>query len=211
MNEAEVNKKIQQMVHFIRQEAEEKANEIAIVAEEEFNIYKLQLVEAEKTKICAEYDRKERLVVQRKKIEHSTHLNAQRLRYLHAVEDLLRRIRDAAERQLATISNQQGPYAKFLEALIIQGLLRLKEPAALIRCRKEDLHLVETVIESACEIYASKANVALPKVAVDDKLFLPGPPQQGVHGSTWYHIFTNCSGRPSCDDQGRPYCVEQHA
>lgn len=34
MNEAEVNKKIQQMVHFIRQEAEEKANEIAIVAEE---------------------------------------------------------------------------------------------------------------------------------------------------------------------------------
>lgn len=34
MNEAEVNKQIQQMVHFIRQEAEEKANEIAVSTEE---------------------------------------------------------------------------------------------------------------------------------------------------------------------------------
>lgn len=36
MNEAEVNKQIQQMVQFIRQEAEEKANEIAVSTEEVF-------------------------------------------------------------------------------------------------------------------------------------------------------------------------------
>lgn len=58
--------------------------------------------------------------------EYSTQLNAQRLRYLYAQDDLLRRMRDAAERQLATISNQQGPYAKFLEALIIQVAPPLK-------------------------------------------------------------------------------------
>jgi len=34
MNEAEVNRQIQQMVQFIRQEAEEKANEIAVATEE---------------------------------------------------------------------------------------------------------------------------------------------------------------------------------
>lgn len=36
MNEAEVHRQIQQMVHFIRQDAEEKANEIAVATEEVF-------------------------------------------------------------------------------------------------------------------------------------------------------------------------------
>jgi V-type H+-transporting ATPase subunit E len=34
MNDADVSKQIQQMVRFIRQEAEEKANEILVSAEE---------------------------------------------------------------------------------------------------------------------------------------------------------------------------------
>ncbi|KAJ0699453.1 hypothetical protein HanOQP8_Chr10g0356021 [Helianthus annuus] len=34
MNDADVSKQIQQMVAFIRQEAEEKANEISVSAEE---------------------------------------------------------------------------------------------------------------------------------------------------------------------------------
>lgn len=36
MNDADVSKQIQQMVRFIRQEAEEKANEISVAAEEVF-------------------------------------------------------------------------------------------------------------------------------------------------------------------------------
>ncbi|XP_073024654.1 uncharacterized protein [Primulina eburnea] len=68
MNNADVSKQIQQMVRFIRQEAEEKANEISISAEEEFNIEKLQLVEAEKKKIRQEYERKERQIQVRRKI-----------------------------------------------------------------------------------------------------------------------------------------------
>ena len=36
MNDADVSKQIQQMVRFIRQEAEEKANEISVSAEEVF-------------------------------------------------------------------------------------------------------------------------------------------------------------------------------
>ncbi|GKV04304.1 hypothetical protein SLEP1_g16476 [Rubroshorea leprosula] len=68
MNNADVSKQIQQMVQFIRQEAEEKANEIALSAEEEFNIEKLQLVEAEKKKIKQEYERKGKQVQVRKKM-----------------------------------------------------------------------------------------------------------------------------------------------
>ena len=48
MNEQEVDRQINQMVQFIKQEPEEKANEIRVTAEEEFNIEKLQMVETEK-------------------------------------------------------------------------------------------------------------------------------------------------------------------
>ncbi|RRT79643.1 hypothetical protein B296_00017971 [Ensete ventricosum] len=82
MNDADVSKQIQQMVRFIHQEAEEKANEISVAAEEvppttlfpafwvlqEFNIEKLQLFEAEKKKIRQEYERKEKQVEIRKKM-----------------------------------------------------------------------------------------------------------------------------------------------
>lgn len=39
MNDADVSKQIQQMVRFIRQEAEEKANEISVSAEEVSSSY----------------------------------------------------------------------------------------------------------------------------------------------------------------------------
>lgn len=60
MNEDQVSKQIDQMVKFIRQEAVEKAREIHVKAEEEFNIEKLRMVEAEKARIRAEYEKKEK-------------------------------------------------------------------------------------------------------------------------------------------------------
>ena len=49
MNDADVSKQIQQMVRFIRQEAEEKANEISVSAEEvrQFQVFILQITRSE--------------------------------------------------------------------------------------------------------------------------------------------------------------------
>ncbi|PPD90142.1 hypothetical protein GOBAR_DD12900 [Gossypium barbadense] len=88
MNDGDVSKQIQQMVRFIRQEAEEKANEISVSAEEEFNIEKLQIVEAERRKIKQEYERKAKQVEIRKKIEYSMQLNASRIKVLQGQEEL---------------------------------------------------------------------------------------------------------------------------
>jgi len=185
MNDSEVSKQVQQMVHFIRQEAEEKANEISVSAEEEFNIEKLQLVEAEKKKIRQEYERKEKQVDVRKKIEYSTQLNASRLKLLQAQDDLVRKMKEAAEKQLQKVgSAENDDYPKLLEALIIQGLLRLREPAVQLRCRKQDLDAVQSVVDSAKETYAQKVGVDVPEVFVDDKHFLPGPPGSTNHGSS---------------------------
>ncbi|KAL3686816.1 hypothetical protein R1sor_013125 [Riccia sorocarpa] len=183
MNDSDVSKQVQQMVHFIRQEAEEKANEIAVSAEEEFNIEKLQLVEAEKKKIRQEYERKEKQVEVRKKIEYSTQLNASRLKVLQAQDDLVRSMKAAAEERLVNVSHhQRHNYRPLIKALIVQGLNRLKEPSVQLRCRKQDSEIVDEVLEDAKQEYAQKANVEIPDVFVDHEKFLPGPPQKGQPG-----------------------------
>ncbi|XXG82246.1 hypothetical protein AAC387_Pa10g0234 [Persea americana] len=176
MNDADVSKQIQQMVRFIRQEAEEKANEISVSAEEEFNIEKLQLVEAEKKKIRQEYERKEKQVEIRKKIEYSMQLNASRIKVLQAQDDLVSSMKEAAGKELLHVSHHHHVYKELLKELIVQSLLRLKEPAVLLRCRKHDLELVESVLESAKEEYAEKANVYPPDIFVDNQIHLPPAP-----------------------------------
>ncbi|WCJ26439.1 V-type proton ATPase subunit E [Euphorbia peplus] len=183
MNDADVSKQIQQMVRFIRQEAEEKANEISVSAEEEFNIEKLQLVEAEKKKIRQEYERKEKQVDVRKKIEYSMQLNASRIKVLQAQDDVVNAMKEAAAKDLLNVSRDNRVYKKLLQDLIVQSLLRLKEPAVLLRCRKDDLNLVESVLNSAKQVYADKAKVHAPEIIVDNNVYLPpAPTSHNTHG-----------------------------
>ncbi|KAI3898145.1 hypothetical protein MKX03_021744, partial [Papaver bracteatum] len=53
------------------------------------------------------------------------------------------------------------------------SLLRLKEHVVLLRCRKSDLNLVNEVLDSAKQEYASKAGVHEPEILVDNDVFLP--------------------------------------
>ncbi|GMY30473.1 V-type proton ATPase subunit E-like [Fagus crenata] len=183
MNDTDVSKQIQQMVRFIRQEAEEKANEISVSAEEEFNIEKLQLVEAEKKKIRQEYERKEKQVDVRKKIEYSMQLNASRIKVLQAQDDVVNAMKEAAAKELLNVSRDHHVYKKLLKDLIVQSLLRLKEPAVLLRCREDDLNLVQSVLDSAGEEYSEKAKVHQPEILVDENIYLPpAPSHHNAHG-----------------------------
>ncbi|KAL2347994.1 hypothetical protein Fmac_001994 [Flemingia macrophylla] len=181
MNDADVSKQIQQMVRFIRQEAEEKANEISVSAEEEFNIEKLQLVEADKKKIRQEYERKEKQVEVRKKIEYSMQLNASRIKVLQAQDDVINNMKDAGSKELLHLNHDHHVYKHLLKDLIVQSLLRLKEPAVLLRCRKDDVHLVEDVLDSAAQEYAEKANVDPPEIIVDNIHLPPAPSHHDSH------------------------------
>jgi V-type H+-transporting ATPase subunit E len=177
MNDQDVSKQIQQMVRFIRQEAEEKANEISVSAEEEFNIEKLQLVEAEKKKIRQEYERKSKQVEVRKKIEYSMQLNASRIKVLQAQDDVINAMKDSASKELLRTADDKNTYKKLLKGLIVQSLLRLKEPSVLLRCREMDVTQVEAILEEAKQEYAAKAKVHAPKIAVDKIVWLPPPPK----------------------------------
>ncbi|GAV63535.1 LOW QUALITY PROTEIN: vATP-synt_E domain-containing protein, partial [Cephalotus follicularis] len=176
MNDADVSKQIQQMVRFIRQEAEEKFNEISVFAEE-----KLRLVEAEKKKIWQEYERKQKQVEVRKKIEYSMQLNASRIKLLQAQDDVVNSIKEATSKELLNVSRDHHVYRKLLKDLIVQCLLRLNEPAVLLRCQEDDLDLVDSVLDSAKEEYAEKVNVHQPKIIVDHHVLLPSPSHHHAH------------------------------
>ncbi|XP_047339291.1 V-type proton ATPase subunit E-like [Impatiens glandulifera] len=187
MNDADVTRQIHQMVRFIRQEAEEKSNEIHLSAEEEFNIEKLQLVESEKKKIRQEYERKEKQVEIRKKIEYSMQLNASRIKVLQAQDDVVNYMKDAAAKELLFVSQDHHTYRKLLKELIVQSLVRLKEPAVLLRCRKEDLHNLDHVLDSSIEEYAEKVDVDPSEIIVDNVHLPPAPSHVNVHA-------LSCSG-----------------
>lgn len=180
MKDADVSRQIQQMIRFIRQEAEEKANEISVAAEEEFNIEKLQLLEAEKRKIRQEYDRKAKQIDVRRKIEYSTQLNASRIKVLQAQDDAINSMKDAARKALLRVSNDKKVYRKLIKDMIVQGLLRLREVSVLIRCREGDRKIVESLLEEVKKEYTEKSKVQAPNITLDDRVFLPPPPKNGA-------------------------------
>ncbi|KAI8569719.1 hypothetical protein RHMOL_Rhmol02G0299100 [Rhododendron molle] len=138
MNDADVSKQIQQM---------------------EFNIEKLQLVEAEKKKIRQEYERKEKQVEVCRKIEYLMLLNASRIKVLQAQDDVVNSMKDAAAKELL-----------------------LKESAVLLCCPKGDVDSVEHVLDCAKEEYAVKASVHPPEIIVDHVYLPPAPTHHNDHG-----------------------------
>jgi V-type H+-transporting ATPase subunit E len=62
MNDEEVSKQLDHMVKFIYREADEKASEIQVKAQEEASIEKARIVMEEKLKIKKEFERKEKQI-----------------------------------------------------------------------------------------------------------------------------------------------------
>ncbi|KAK9845474.1 hypothetical protein WJX81_007411 [Elliptochloris bilobata] len=204
MNEVEVERQIDQMVRFIKQEAEEKANEIAVSAEEEFNIEKLQLLESEKTKIRKEYERREAQVEVKKKIEYSKQLNDSRIKVLQAREDAVQAIVKEAHNKLSTLTADKKAYRSLLTDLTVQALSKLKEDSATLKVREADLALLKEVAEPARSKYQQVFGKEAPSVAVDTKEFLPPAPKgsgdEEMMGSSGGVVATSASGKIVCSN-----------
>eukprot|EP01137_Pigoraptor_chileana_P013640 Opistho-2@67375 len=183
LNDDDVAKQIQHMVAFIQQEAKEKANEILVKAEEEFNIEKGRLVQQERLKIIAAYDRKEKQVEVQKKIAYSNELNVARLQVLKARDEHLEKILAEAATRLATITRQSDRYKKLLEGLLSQCVFQLLEDKAIVRCRKVDISLVESVIPGVQQQLAKATGRNL-QIIIDRENPLPEASAGGVEVSS---------------------------
>ncbi|XP_053443413.1 V-type proton ATPase subunit E 2 [Nycticebus coucang] len=179
LSDVDVQKQIKHMMAFIEQEANEKAEEIDAKAEEEFNIEKGRLVQTQRLKIMEYYEKKEKQIEQQKKIQMSTMRNQARLQVLRARNDLISKLLKEAKLRLSKIVEDPDIYQGLLDKLVLQALLRLLEPVMIVRCRPQDLLLVEAAVQRAIPEYMMVSQ-RLVEIHIDQEAHLPVNTAGGV-------------------------------
>ncbi|KAK2493444.1 hypothetical protein MC885_000741 [Smutsia gigantea] len=155
LSDVDVQKQIKHMMAFIEQEANEKAEEIDAKAEEKFNIEKGHLVQTQRLKIMEYYENKEKQIEEQKKIQMSTVRSQARLKVLRARDDLISELLNDVKLRLSKTMADPKVYQGLLDKLVLQGLLRLLEPVAIVRCRPQDLLLVEAAVQKVIPEYVT--------------------------------------------------------
>nr|XP_004660195.2 V-type proton ATPase subunit E 2 [Jaculus jaculus] len=184
LSDVDVQKQIKHMMAFIEQEANEKSEEIDAKAEEEFNIEKGRLVQTQRLKIMDYYEKKEKQIEQQKKIQLSTIRNQARLEVLRARDDLISALLRDAKLRLSRIVQDPVAYQELLDRLVLQALLRLLEPVMIVRCRPQDLPLVEVAVRKAVPIYMMVSQKRV-EVQIDQEVHLP------VHTAGGVEVYSN--------------------
>ncbi|KAJ8392021.1 hypothetical protein AAFF_G00083310 [Aldrovandia affinis] len=179
LSDADVQKQIKHMMAFIEQEASEKAEEIDAKAEEEFNIEKGRLVQTQRLKIMEYYEKKEKQIEQQKKIQMSNLMNQARLKVLKARDDMISDLLNEARQMLANIARDPARYQTLLEGLVLQGFYQLLEPKVTIRCRQQDLDMVQAAIQKNIPIYQLAVMNSI-NVHLDQNNFLPADISGGI-------------------------------
>lgn len=151
-----MDNELRKMTAFIKQEAMEKAREIEIKANEEFEIEKSKLVRQETDAIDTQYEKKFKQATMSQQITRSTVANKTRLKVLGARQELLDGIFDEARRQLAEVVKDGARYQKTLNGLVLEGFFAMNEPELQIRAKKADYDAVKKAIEEAAKQYKDK-------------------------------------------------------
>lgn len=141
------------MTAFIEQEAMEKAREIEIKANEEFEIEKSKLVRQETDSIDAQYEKKFKQATMSQQITRSTVANKTRLKVLGARQEMLDDIFEEAQKKLADGTKDKNKYQKILKGLLLEGFYALSESNLKVRARKKDFDVVKKAIEDAQQEY----------------------------------------------------------
>ena len=160
------------MTAFIKQEAMEKAREIEIKANEEFEIEKSKLVRQETDAIDSQYDKKFKQATMSQQITRSTVANKTRLKVLGARQELLDSIFEDARKKLTDAASDKAKYQKALTGLILEGFYSLNEPELQIRARKKDYDIVKKAAADAAEKYKKEVGSDI-SATIDEKEPLP--------------------------------------
>ncbi|KAK3389062.1 vacuolar ATP synthase subunit E [Sordaria brevicollis] len=168
LSDDQVGQELRKMTAFIRQEAEEKAREIEIKANEEFAIEKSKLVRQETDAIDSAYAKKFKQAQMSQQITRSTVANKTRLKVLGARQELLDDIFEAASAQLGEATSSQDRYKDILKGLILEGFYAMNEPELVLRARKADYDVVRQASEAASAEYKEKTEKDV-KATIDEE------------------------------------------
>ncbi|KAJ9071091.1 V-ATPase V1 sector subunit E [Entomophthora muscae] len=171
LNDEEVFAEMKKMVAFIKQEALEKAREIKVKADEEFNIEKAKIVRQESIHIESVFERKTKQVEIEKTIAKSTLTNKSRLEILGERQNLINELFETAAGELIKVAKDESKYSAFLKDLILQGFFQLMEPKVTLRFREKDEKLIEKAVKGASAEYEKE--FGYPVEVVHDTTYLP--------------------------------------
>jgi len=187
------------MVNFILQEAHEKANEIRVKTEHDFNLEKQTLVHEAKLAVQDEFTKKEKDREIQERIARSAEIGACRQKKMALRDDLLTSLMKEASSKCKVVADGSN-YAALLQKLIVQGLIKIEELEVVVFCRKEDVKTVKKVLAAAVKEYVDimekESGIKLsPKVEVngDRARDLPDSSNGGVK-------LTALNGKIVCDN-----------
>ncbi|KAK6537081.1 V-ATPase V1 sector subunit E [Arthrobotrys megalospora] len=180
LTDDQVAGELKKMTAFIKQEAQEKAREIQIKADEEFAIEKSRLVRSETVSIDTQFERKHKQAELSQQIARSNVTNKTRLKVLGVRQELLESIFEDARKSLGQIANDKARYAQVLEGLILEGAYALAEQSISVRARKADFDLVKTAASSASTAYTEKTGQSI-KIILNEDEELPTDCAGGVY------------------------------
>ncbi|GMG49541.1 unnamed protein product [Ambrosiozyma monospora] len=179
LTEDQVQGELKKMESFITKEAEEKAKEIKLKADEEYEIEKASVVRSEINLIDSTYQDKFKKATLAQQITKSTIANKTRLKVLATKEECLDDILAGAEAELKKISKDKSKYGQVLTGLIEEGLFALMEKSVFVRVRKADVAVVKKSIVDAKKFFEEKAGFEV-DVKVDEDEYLNKDSAGGV-------------------------------
>jgi len=187
------------MVNFILQEAHEKANEIRVKTEHDFNLEKQTLVHEAKLNIQDEFTKKEKEKEIQDRIARSTEIGECRVKKMKNRDDLLKQLVSESGSKCAMVARGSN-YPQLLKKLVVQSLIKIEDLKVEVRCRGEDRDTVAEVLPEAVkeyvEIMERESGVTLiPDVSLNTTAArdLPETSYGGV-------VLTACQGKIVCNN-----------
>ncbi|KAG0033989.1 V-ATPase V1 sector subunit E [Podila clonocystis] len=191
LNDEEVFSEMRKMVAFIKQEALEKAREIKVKADEEFNIEKAKLVRQEAINIDAAFQRKVKQADVQRRIAQSNNINKSRMTILLTRQQMLDDLFAESRNQLLEVTKDTARYEKFLADALVQAFFRLLEPEVLVTFRKADKATIEKLLPSVNARYEEATKQSIRIILLDEHL--PADSAGGV-------IVAGNGGRTICNN-----------
>ncbi|CBH17938.1 ATP synthase, putative [Trypanosoma brucei gambiense DAL972] len=131
-------RQIQSMIDFIEREAQEKADELNSAAQEEYDVEKMRLVEAEKVKVRANNEQKLKQVDVGRRVARANFSKAQRLRIMEAQSNIVEQLKENIKTKLMAFVKNTDSYKKLLVSILHEALSAVRTDAIVYTCKNDE-------------------------------------------------------------------------
>jgi V-type H+-transporting ATPase subunit E len=147
-------------------------------------VVKEKTIEAEKKRLMEQYEKDVNVAEVNLKIARSAEMNRARILKMRKTNEIVESLLSASKLKMAEkLAEDRDSYAELLKSLLIQGLIKLIEPRVVLKIRKSDADLIDSIIEDAVvqykalmidQVKALEGKSDIPcEVLVDTKNYLP--------------------------------------